>query len=99
MMMSRCSSPGAPLPPPADAVIAVIQLISANYMGQHFFMEEMSGMSSAYNFQHSTAWAQVGPGRHRGCPPSVHAQDGCQLQAAVPIAPPRTNAPESFIAL
>ncbi|KAL4440260.1 hypothetical protein ABPG75_003261 [Micractinium tetrahymenae] len=52
-------SPDADLPYFSDAVVAVIQLISANYMGQHFFMEEMSGMSSAYNFQHSTAWAQV----------------------------------------
>ncbi|KAL4427343.1 hypothetical protein ABPG77_003252 [Micractinium sp. CCAP 211/92] len=52
-------APDTDLPYFSDAVIAVIQLISANYMGQHFFMEEMSGMSSAYNFQHSTAWAQV----------------------------------------
>ncbi|KAI3431554.1 hypothetical protein D9Q98_004603 [Chlorella vulgaris] len=47
------------LPYMSDYVIAVIQLISANFMGQHFFMEEMSAMSSPSSFQHSTAWAQV----------------------------------------
>ncbi|PSC67659.1 methyltransferase type 11 isoform A [Micractinium conductrix] len=47
------------LPYFSDAVIAVVQLISANYMGQHVFMEEISGMASPANFQHSTAWAQV----------------------------------------
>ena len=49
-------------PPPPDYVIAVVQLVSANYMGQHFFLEEMSGMGSPSTFQHSTAWAQVGRG-------------------------------------
>ncbi|EFN52920.1 hypothetical protein CHLNCDRAFT_138505 [Chlorella variabilis] len=43
----------------SDYVIAVVQLISANYMGQHFFMEEMSSMGAPSTFQHSTAWAQV----------------------------------------
>ena len=45
---------------PADYVIAVVQLVAANYMGQHYFLEEMSGMQSPSTFQHSTAWAQVG---------------------------------------
>ncbi|KAI7837872.1 hypothetical protein COHA_008359 [Chlorella ohadii] len=43
----------------SDYVIAVVQLISANYMGQHIFLEEMTRMESPATFQHSTAWAQI----------------------------------------
>ncbi len=35
----------------ADYVIAVVQLISANYMGQHIFLEEMTQMESPATFQ------------------------------------------------
>ena len=35
----------------SDYVIAIIQLISANYMGQHTFLEDMSGMESPATFQ------------------------------------------------
>ena len=35
----------------ADYVIAVVQLISANYMGQHIFLEEMTRMESSATFQ------------------------------------------------
>lgn len=45
-------------------------------MGQHWFMEEMSGMSSAYNFQHSTAWAQVGSRHLAGI--GMQAARACQ---------------------
>lgn len=36
---------------PADCVIAIVQLISANYMGQHTFLEDMTGMQSPATFQ------------------------------------------------
>ena len=67
LLLLRAAAAKDPTPPQeeeglvylSDYAMALISMISANYFGQHTFLETMAGMEHPATFQHSTATAQV----------------------------------------